>query len=300
MTFRIMVAGATGQVARCLAATNLAEGVELQTFGRPALDIADEQSVRRVVAEYGPDIVINAAAYTAVDMAETERDIAAAVNAKGAGYLAEAASSIGAPILHISTDYVFDGSKPAPYIESDPVAPLGAYGQTKYAGELAVADANANHVILRTAWVYSAHGKNFVKTMLRLAESRDEVSVVADQYGSPTYAPDIAATLIAITDLYRADQDALKRGVFHMVGSGEANWAVFAEGIFELSGKRGGPTATVNHISTAEYPTPAARPKNSRLGGTRLKNQYNLSLPSWTDSLALCIDELDQQRKQTS
>lgn len=289
---KVLVAGRSGQVARELART-VPGGIGPVAFlGRPDLDICDREAVCRAISEFGPDVVINAAAYTAVDQAESDEATVFAVNAEAAGTLSEAAAAAGAPILHLSTDYVFDGSKPSPYTEEDPVAPLGAYGRSKLEGEKRVAGANARHVILRTAWVYSPFGRNFVKTMLRLAESRDEVGVVDDQIGNPTSASDIARTLWQIAADHAPTPEKLPPGLFHMTASGEASWADFAQTIFHVSASLGGPSAGVRRITTADYPTQARRPANSRLDCARLKLVYGITLPDWRASARACVAEL--------
>jgi dTDP-4-dehydrorhamnose reductase len=290
---RILVTGTEGQVARAMAERAKAHGVEVVLLGRPALDLTDPGSVRRVIGETAADVVVNAAAYTAVDQAESEPDLAQAVNQAGADAVAQAARDKNVPIIQISTDYVFDGSGDRPYRETDPVAPLGVYGRTKLAGEEAVASAHPDHAILRTAWVYSPFGKNFVKTMLRVAKDRDEVSVVADQHGSPTSALDIADGSIAVArNLVTRRQDASLRGVFHMTGTGYTTWADLAAEIFAVSGRLGGPSARVRRIATADYPTPAKRPANSRLDGGKLRETHGVALPQWQGSVAECIARL--------
>jgi dTDP-4-dehydrorhamnose reductase len=290
---RMLVTGSEGQVARALAERGPGQGIAVTLIGRPALDLADPASVHDALRQTGGDVVVNAAAYTAVDQAEMEPDLASAINDRGAGAVAEAAAALGIPVIQLSTDYVFDGSAERPYSETDPVAPLGTYGRSKLAGERAVAAANANHAILRTAWVYSPFGKNFVKTMLRLAQDREEVAVVADQHGSPTGALDIADGIIAVgRNLLERPGDASLRGVFHMTGAGETNWAGFASDIFAASARLGGPGARVRPIATADYPTPAKRPANSRLDCTKLASVHGVSLPSWQPSVEACVKRL--------
>lgn len=279
-------------MARALAATAPGGQVQVLCLGRPELDIRDPASIQRAVETASPDIVINAAAYTAVDQAESEQDEAHLVNAVAAGALARAAAAVGASILHLSTDYVFDGSKDAPYVESDPVDPLGAYGRSKLEGERLVAEGNQQAVILRTAWVYSPWGKNFTKTMLRVAESRGELAVVHDQRGNPTSATDIAAALWSIALQYANNPGSLVPGVFHMTAAGEASWAEFAEEIFAASSAAGGPGARVKRIMTAEYPTPTRRPANSRLDCSRLAAAYGVALPDWRQSTHSVVHEL--------
>jgi dTDP-4-dehydrorhamnose reductase len=216
-----------------------------------------------------------------------------AVNGAGAGHVAVAAALAGVPVLQLSTDYVFDGTKPVPYAESDVTNPVSAYGRSKLAGESLVAAANPRHVILRTGWIYSASGSNFVRTMLRLAQTRDEVAVVADQRGCPTSADSIAAALIAISDnlLMQPDERRLY-GLFHMSGQGEATWADFAEAIFAEMKERGGKQMSVRPIATANYPTPALRPANSRLDSSLLKSAHGVELPHWKTELKQMMDDI--------
>ena len=263
--------------------------------GRPDLDLAEPASILPALTAARPDIVISAAAYTAVDKAESEPARAFAVNAAGAGAVAAAAQQLGVAVVHLSTDYVFDGSGTRPYREDDPTGPLGVYGRSKLDGETAVAAANPRHVILRTAWVYAPFGANFVRTMLRLAATRDEVGVVADQHGCPTAALDIARALVAVAKQLAAP-GATERpdlmGVFHLTGQGEAVWADVAEVIFARSAEHGGPSARVKRIATADYPTPARRPANSRLDGGKLTAVYGITLPDWHVSVANCVTRL--------
>jgi dTDP-4-dehydrorhamnose reductase len=289
---RVLIAGSAGQVARALVAAAPAAGLHVTALGRPDLDLTDPVSIDAVLDKVRPDIVINAAAYTAVDQAEADEAGAFALNAVGAGQLAAAAARLGAPIFHLSTDYVFDGSKPAPYAETDPVAPLGVYGRSKLAGEEAVAAANPRHLIFRTAWVYSPVGKNFAKTMLRVAEARGALSVVHDQVGNPTSAADIAAALWKVAGRITADPSALRAGTYHMTASGEASWAEFAEEILRVSAELGGPSASVTRITSSEYPTPTRRPANSRLDCTKLSRAFGVILPQWQVSTRACIEEL--------
>ena len=290
---RIAVTGRDGQVARALAELGSRGGYEIVALGRPSFDLVDRATIEPGLRRARPDVVVNAAAYTAVDKAESEPEVADAVNGTGAGAVAEAAAAIGVPVLHVSTDYVFDGSKPTPYREDDAVAPLGVYGRSKLAGEHAVAKANPRHVILRTAWVYAPYGSNFVRTMLRIASTKPEVGVVADQHGCPTSALDIAATLIGVAAKIVAEPENLElRGVFHMAARGEAVWADVAEAVFAASRERGGPATQVKRITTAEFPTQARRPANSRLDCTKLSQVYGIVLPEWRASLERCVGRL--------
>ena len=287
---RITVTGKAGQVALSLA-ERAPTGVEVVLLGRPELDLAEPAGIAAAIAAARPDLVVSAAAYTAVDKAETEREMAFAVNATGAGAVAAATHALGVPLIHISTDYVFDGSKAAPYAESDPTAPLGVYGASKLAGEQAVLAAHPGAVICRTAWVYSPFGANFVKTMLRLAETRGELGVVADQIGNPTNALDIADCVLQLASK-RAE------GVFHMAGTGDASWADLAEAVFAASAAHGGPSPRVRRIATADYPTPAPRPANSRLDCRKLAEAHGLQLPDWRPSLATVVARLSKEHAQ--
>jgi dTDP-4-dehydrorhamnose reductase len=290
---RIVVTGRQGQVARALTEAGPALGVETVSLGRPQLDLAVPETVQPALKSAAPDIVVNAAAYTAVDQAEREPEIANSINGIGAGAVAEAARALGLPIIHLSTDYVFDGSKTSAYVEEDLVAPGSVYGASKSAGEQAVAAANDEHVILRTSWVYAPYGKNFVRTMMALAQSRDEVRVVADQYGCPTYAPDIANAVISIArDVVKNCSKSSLRGIFNLAGRGETSWAGFAGAIFAFLAGRGMRRPILTPISSAEYLTPARRPANSRLNCTKLARVYGIELPYWNDSLATCLERL--------
>ena len=292
---RVVVTGREGQVATALAQAAAAPCMEVVRLGRPEFDLERLETLAPALEAARPDVVVSAAAYTAVDQAESEPERARIVNALAPGGLAEAAARLGAPILHLSTDYVFDGSKDGAYVEADPTGPVTVYGATKLAGEQAVAAAHRGAVILRTAWVYAPYGKNFVRTMLRLAESRDEVAVVADQRGCPTYAPDIADSVLKLAAaLLRGEGEA---GVFHMAGEDEASWAEFARATFEQSRARGGPYARVKPIATTDYPTPARRPANSRLSGRKLQAAFGVVLPSWREALPRCVDEMVGQTR---
>ena len=289
---RIAVTGREGQVVQSLLERASHHGVAVVAVGRPALDLARPETVLPALRDAAPDLVVSAAAYTAVDKAESEPELAEAINGAGAGGVAAAAATLGVPVVHLSTDYVFDGALDRPYREDDPTGPIGAYGRSKLSGERAVAAANPDHAILRTAWVYSPFGANFVKTMLRVAATRDELTVVADQQGCPTAALDIADAVIAVGRNLLASRDERLRGVFHMTGAGATNWAEFARTIFEISARRGGPEARVRPITTAEYPTPARRPANSRLDGTKLTQVHGVTLPDWRLSTESCIARL--------
>lgn len=295
---RIAVTGRTGQVVQSLLARAGAAGVTVIPVGRPELDLAQPDGVQQALANAQPDCIVNAAAYTAVDKAETEPGLAMRINGEGAGVVAAAAAALGVPLIQISTDYVFDGMAPQPWLETDPTAPLSAYGRSKLAGEEAVAASGADWTILRTAWVYSPYGGNFVKTMLRLAESRDEIGVVSDQLGSPTNALDLADAIIGVAKgLVARPGDAALRGIFHTAGLGEASWADLAETVFAASAALGGPSARVRRIPTIDYPTPARRPGNSRLDCSLLAERHGLRLPPWQDSVKTCVATLLAQPK---
>nr|WP_314262206.1 dTDP-4-dehydrorhamnose reductase [uncultured Devosia sp.] len=290
---RLLVTGRTGQVVTALIERGAARGVQIIAMGRPELDLANPQEGLFRIAEARPDAIVSAAAYTAVDKAETEADLAERINAHGPAALARLAGELGIPIIHLSTDYVFDGSKPSPYVESDKTNPLGVYGATKLAGERAVASATHNHAILRTAWVYSPFGNNFLKTMLKLAATRPELRVVDDQRGNPSSAFDIADAVIKIAaNLIDRPNDQALRGTFHMTGTGEASWADFAMEIFAHSASLGGPSASVTRIGTTDYPTPAKRPANSRLDTTKLRSIHGTTMPDWRTSTHKTIARL--------
>ncbi len=290
---RILVTGTNGQVDTSLQQLGDATpGIEVIRIGLPEIDLSRPETLEVPVREARPDVIISSAAYTAVDKAESELELAEAINSDGPGELARLAAELDIPLLHLSTDYVFAGDKDGPYIETDTPNPAGAYGLTKMSGEIAVARSTANYVILRTAWVYSPFGNNFVKTMLRLGETRDEINVVADQHGCPTYAPEIARALLAVAQRVVADNDPNLRGIFHLTGQGETTWAGFAQAIFAGAEARGRKLVKVNEIPTSAYPTPAKRPANSRLSGEKLFNTYDLRLDPWQASLEDCLDQL--------
>lgn len=288
---RIAVTGKHGQVASALR-ERAAPGVEIMTVGRPEFDIADRACVARAFDRLACDAIVNAAAYTAVDKAESDPEAANRVNAEGAAHVAEAAARLDVPLIHLSTDYVFDGALDRPYRENDATGPTSAYGRSKLAGEQRVAEIHPRHAILRMAWIYSPFGANFVRTMLRLAETRTEIGVVADQRGNPTSALDIADALLRVAGAMVETPSASRYGVFHIVGSGEATWADLAEATFEAAARRGRARPNVRRIASADYPTPARRPANSRLDTTKFASVYGFSLPEWTESLRECVERL--------
>ena len=290
---RIFVAGSKGQVALSLKGAAEAAGTEICTAGRPNFDLGNAAGMRAAITAYKPTAIINAAAYTAVDAAEEDEANATAINCGGAGALAAIAAELNIPFLHLSTDYVYDGKKDGAYIETDTVGPTGAYGRSKLAGEIAVMAANPNAMIFRTAWVYSPFGKNFCKTMLKLAQTRDELGIVADQYGNPTYAPDIAEALLAVaTKIEATGTHAEYAGIYHLAGTGCTSWHGFAEKIFSESGTHGHNVPTANAVTTADYPTPAARPANSQLDCSKFTETFGLTLPNWQESTATCVKRL--------
>lgn len=291
---KILVTGRQGQLARGLIEAADATAVELVSAGRPVLDIADEKAVMALVSHERPDLVVNAAAHTAVDKAEAEPMLAHDVNARGAEYVAKACAANSIPIIHISTDYVFDGMKNAPYREDDPTGPINVYGRSKLEGEARVATACERHLILRTAWVYSPWGGNFVKTMLRLAAERPVVSVVDDQKGSPTYAPHLADAVLAIAGRAVTDSPGTRWGIYHAAGAGETSWCGFAREIFRSAAAHGLPSAQVTPIAAADYPTAARRPANSRLNCDRLRQAFGLELPEWRVGVESCVARLSQ------
>jgi dTDP-4-dehydrorhamnose reductase len=293
---RILVTGREGQVARSLLEKGADAGHEIVLVGRPELDLAgDGDLIIAAIEAATPDVIVSAAAYTQVDKAESERELAFAVNEGGARAVARAAHQLGVPLLHLSTDYVFDGSKPSPYVEEDATGPASVYGASKLAGEEAVRREHGNSAVLRTAWIYSPFGANFVRTMLRLAGERDEVRVVADQRGNPTSALDIADGVLAVAANLLGNPDPALRGTFHMTAAGEATWADFAEAIFSFSAERSGPTGAVRRISTADYPTPAGRPANSRLDSGKLAQAHGVRLPDWRASVKEVVTRLLQR-----
>ena len=291
----ILLTGADGQVGGELRRA-LAPLGHVVALLRADADLADPDALRAAVRRVAPALVVNAAAFTAVDRAERERDLAFAVNARAPQVLAEEAARLGAPIVHYSTDYVFDGTKGAPYVEDDPVAPLGVYGESKLAGERAVAATSPAHLVLRTSWVYAARGRNFLRTMLRLAHERDELRVVADQRGVPTPARLVADVTAAIVARHGTGEGVDLTGVagtYHLAARGETTWHAFAEAIVALDPRRAARRcAAVTPIATAEFPTPARRPAYSVLDPARLERAFGLRMPAWRSQLELVMAEL--------
>ncbi|WP_077965211.1 dTDP-4-dehydrorhamnose reductase [Ensifer adhaerens] len=287
---RIVVTGLTGQVVQSLVEQGKSRSdSQVIPLGRPQLDLEDPSCIEGAVRAAAPDVIISAAAYTAVDHAEADAARAYAVNAVAPQELARVAKALKIPIIHLSTDYVFDGTKSTPYTEGDTVCPINVYGKSKWEGERTVAAATDNHVILRTAWIYSPFGRNFVRTIIRNAQSRTELPVVMDQTGNPTSALDLATAMIAVAkDLLASDAQAL-RGTFHLAGTGDASWADVAEEILALSQGLGGPSAKVNRILTTDYPTAAARPSNSRLDCSKIARLHGVNLPHWKNSIEATV-----------
>ncbi|EAQ53117.1 MULTISPECIES: dTDP-4-dehydrorhamnose reductase [Vibrio] len=288
---RVLITGCHGQVGSCLTkqlANN--ENIAVLALDREHLDITSQEAVNAIVAEFEPSIIINAAAHTAVDKAEEELDLSYAINRDGPKYLAQAAQSVGAAMLHISTDYVFDGDKVGEYAETDATNPQGVYGKSKLAGEIAVAQECKKHIILRTAWVFGENGNNFVKTMLRLANSYESLSIVGDQFGGPTYAGDIASALVTIAKAI-CNGETDRFGIYHFSGLPHVSWSQFAQAIFDEAVEQGvlKCSPAVNSITTEEYPTLAKRPENSKLNTTLIRNTFGINASDWVSRLKLGI-----------
>ncbi len=287
----ILVTGAGGQLGTELRRAALPAGYAIHAVDVDTLDLSDTAAIAAKVAERPWAAVINGAAYTAVDKAESDQVTAWAVNALAPAAFALGCAEAGIPIVQVSTDYVFAGDKDGAWEPGDPVAPLGVYGASKLGGELAVRTSGARHAIVRTAWVVSAHGNNFVKTMLRVGATRDELGVVDDQRGSPTSAADLAAALLTIAVRLIEDEGA-PTGTFHFSNAGAVSWAGFASEIFAQSGARGGAVAAVKPIATADYPTPAKRPANSLLSHDAIRAAYGIEPRPWQAALGDILDEL--------
>ncbi|MDB5982435.1 MAG: rfbD [Pseudomonas sp.] len=283
----ILISGQHGQVSRELQ-LSLADLGELRVLGREQLDLSHPESIRDQVRTWRPDLIINAAAHTAVDQAESEPELAFAINGTAPGVFAEEAKKLGIPLIHYSTDYVFDGQKTSPYTEQDATGPLGVYGKSKLAGEQAITAVGGEHLILRTSWVYSLHGKNFLLTMQRLMQERSELRVVADQVGAPTWAGSIAHSTRLLIERWR-DGQAGAWGTYHLTNSGETSWFGFAQAIGEQLIKHGKPCAALEPIPASAYPTPAARPQNSRLDCSRLQREWQVTQADWHDAMLECL-----------
>ncbi|WJN59936.1 dTDP-4-dehydrorhamnose reductase [Pseudomonas sp. SO81] len=283
---RVLITGRHGQVSRELQIT--LSQYELLVLGHEQLDMADSEAIRRQVRELRPDLIINAAAHTAVDQAESEPELAFAINATAPGVLAEEAATLGVPLIHYSTDYVFDGHKDGAYSEDDGTAPLGVYGRSKLAGEDAIRAVGGQYLILRTSWVYSLYGKNFLLTMQRLLQEREELRVVADQIGAPTWAGSIARATAELIEHWQ-NGHAGPWGTYHLSGLGETSWFGFANAIADQLRAQGKPCARLEPIPSSAYPTPAQRPLNSRLDCSSLQRAWNIRLPNWHDALLECL-----------
>ena len=283
---RILVLGRSGQVGAAL--TQSLQGLaELIALDRAQLDLTNPDAIRTTLRELQPQIVINAAAYTAVDAAESDQTMAFQINAVAPRVMAEESERLGAPLIHYSTDYVFDGGKQGAWMEDDATAPLSVYGHSKLAGEQAITDVGGTHLILRTSWVYGLHGKNFLLTMLKLAESRDSLAIVDDQIGAPTWALTIAdATSAIIRDAGEPAQLAALSGIYHLCAGGHTSWFGFAQAIFSHASVQRKPQ--LRPITTAEYPTPAQRPHNSILNTDKFRRSFG-DLPTWDDALQTCL-----------
>lgn len=284
----VLVFGSTGQVASEL--RQLAP--DAQFLGRGDADLRDPTSCAEAIIQHAPNAVINAAAWTAVDAAESEEAAATVVNSDAPAAMAKACATLGIPLVHISTDYVFDGSGSTPFAPDDPTGPLGAYGRSKLAGEIGVQAAGCAHVILRTSWAFSAHGNNFLKTMLRLGRERDSLTVVADQFGGPTPADAIAAACLSIANQLQANPN--KSGIYHFAGAPDVSWAEFARAIMHEAGL----ACTIKDVPTSAYPTPASRPANSRMDCAKLQ-QFGLSRPAWRIGVANALKQLGASTCQT-
>ncbi|WP_460140509.1 dTDP-4-dehydrorhamnose reductase [Pseudomonas sp. S2_E01] len=284
---RILISGQHGQVSTELQ-HHLKTLGELVVLGRTEFDLTNPQQLRQQVRRVRPDLIINAAAYTAVDQAENESQVAFAINATAPGILAEEAAQLGIALIHYSTDYVFDGNKSTPYNEDDAPNPLGVYGQSKLAGEQAITAVQGQHLILRTSWVYSNHGRNFLLTMQRLLQEKPELRVVADQIGAPTWAGTIAQSTRALIERWQAGQSGAW-GTYHLSAQGETSWFGFAQAIGDALRAQGKACANLLPIPSSDYPTPAARPLNSRLDGQRLQREWGVSQPDWQTALRECL-----------
>ncbi len=294
----ILVTGGEGQLARALETVAMARGRPVVRVGRPAFDFERPASLDAAIREHAPVLVVNAAAYTAVDAAETEETAAFRANRDGPARLAGLTEAAGIPLIHISTDYVFNGLKGEPYVEADPTGPTGVYGASKLEGEQAVLASGAMAIVLRTSWVYAPSGKNFVLTMLNAAKRTDRLRVVADQKGCPTAAFDLAGAILGIVDrLGETGWRSAYGGVYHAAGSGWTTWHGLAAAVFRESSRHGGSTPVVEPINTADWPTPARRPPDSRLDCAKLNRIFGVGLQDWTRSLALTIDTIFGQTR---
>jgi dTDP-4-dehydrorhamnose reductase len=288
----ILIAGKNGQLARCLHDLAMRQDVPVVAVGRPELDLESGDSVDRVMAAVEPSAIINAAAYTAVDRAEAEPASAFRINRDGAARLADAAGRRGIPFVHLSTDYVFDGSKRSSYREDDIPAPLNVYGASKLAGEIAVLEVSPCAAVIRTSWIYSPYGNNFVRTMQRLSETQPIVRVVGDQRGTPTSALDLAAAILHIVERLQSADGCDNAGIYNLAGEGQASWYDFAAAIFAGLARRGRSVPRLQAITSEQYPTPARRPQNSCLDSSKAERAFGVRLAPWRSSLEACLDQL--------
>ena len=293
----VLVIGRSGQVAQALVRLGRIHGHDVVATGRPEADLKRPDSLATALARHGPAMVVNAGAYTAVDDAEGSREEAFAINAAGAGHLARACAQASVPLIHMSSDYVFDGKASRPYREDDAIAPLSAYGASKAEGEAEVREAGGRHVIFRTSWLYSEGGRNFLTTMLRLGRERPELAIVDDQMGSPTYAADVAEAIARIVEtvLDRPGDDVW--GTCHFASAGSTTWFGFAGEIFARAGARGWPAPRLKPITTAEYPTPARRPSYSVLDSGRTARVFGVTAPDWREALWRCMARIEHSER---
>jgi dTDP-4-dehydrorhamnose reductase len=297
---RLVITGAGGQVGGQLAGSLAALGDAI-ALDRRQCDLSRPEQLPAVIREFRPDVIVNAAAYTAVDEAEREEALAATVNGTAVGVIAEEARRAGALMVHYSTDYVFDGRKGSPYTEDDPPCPINAYGRSKLAGEVAIGEVGGRHLVLRTSWVYGARGRNFLRTVLTLLRERDELRIVADQIGAPTWAADIAQATAALVEFAAQEctEGEFASGLLHLTASGATSWHGFAVAILEGATRPAlladGRAPCLVPIASEDYPRPAARPKNSRLAGDRLRQRFGIALPCWKEGLSLCLEEMAQR-----
>ncbi|VAV97383.1 dTDP-4-dehydrorhamnose reductase [hydrothermal vent metagenome] len=289
---KILVAGASGQVATSLVVAAKPSKTQLVALGRPALDLVQPDTLIAAIKQHQPDLIINTAAWTDVDAAEDDPSATHAINAKGAGELAKAAAEQGIGIIHFSTDYVYDGAGNTPFCESDKTAPQNVYGHSKLAGEQAVIAVNPRHWIIRTSWVFSPYGHNFLKTVLRLAGQHSALKMVADQTGCPTYAPHLAEAVLQLATQIQTRGEDCPVGLFSLAGTGATHWAGFAEEVLTQSAKRGGPSADIEPVASSAFPTTAKRPTNSILNCSKAKQTFDITLPPWQQGVTECLDVL--------
>ncbi len=294
---KLLITGAKGQVGTELVTQATDRGHEIHAFGSKELDISNFEQVEKTVSALKPDVIINAAAYTAVDKAETERDLAYAVNAQGSENLALVCKKLDIPLLHISTDYVYDGEKKSAYIETDQPKPTGVYGASKLKGDQKIEQICPKHIILRVSWVFGEQGNNFVKTMLRLAEQRDELSIVADQFGAPTSAKSISTCLLDILQSQHFNASQCPWGVYNFQSDPGVTWFEFAQAIFQQANDIGCITKTMKlkPIPSSEFPTPVKRPANSKLNGEKLQKHFNISPANWKADLNTMLQAINNQ-----